>query len=88
MPKQMVLLHILRVGLMVNIEVESEVGSGGGAIHVRNAAHAAKCAIGQAGAWRQFSTCLTQSKAGPDMSLSGAVFSSVVVCDQLTPMVS
>ena len=77
-------------GLMVNIEVKNEVGSGGGAVHVQNAAYAAKYAAGQAGILRQFSTCPTLliELAGPNMSLSGAVFSNVVVCDQLTPMVS
>ena len=77
-------------GLMVNIEVKNEVGSGGGAVHVQNAAYAAKYAAGQAGVLRQFSTCPTLliELAGPNMSLSGAVFSNVVVCDQLTPMVS
>ena len=77
-------------GLMVNIEVKNEVGSGGGAIHVQNAVYAAKYAAGQAGVLRQFSTCPTLliELAGPNMSLSGAVFSNVVVCAQLTPMVS
>ena len=77
-------------GLMVNIEVKNEVGSGGGAVHVQNAAYAAKYAAGQAEVLRQFSTCPTLliELAGPNMSLSGAVFSNVVVCDQLTPMVS
>ena len=77
-------------GLMVNIEVKNEVGSGGGAVHVQNAAYAAKYAAGQAGLLRQFSTCPTLliELAGPNMSLSGAVFSNVVICDQLTPMVS
>jgi len=77
-------------GLMVNIEVKNEVGSGGGAIHVQNAAYAAKYAAGQAGVLRQLSTCPTLliELAGPNMSLSGAVFSNLVVCDQLTPMVS
>ncbi len=77
-------------GLMVNVEVKNEVGSGGGAIHVQNAVYAAKYAAGQAGVLRQFSTCPTLliELAGPNMSLSGAVFSNVVVCDQLTPMVS
>ncbi|KAL3157238.1 hypothetical protein ABBQ38_001475 [Trebouxia sp. C0009 RCD-2024] len=77
-------------GLVVNIEVKNEVGSGGGAIHVQNAAYAAKYAAGQAVVLRQVSTCPTLliELAGPNMSLSGAVFSNVVVCDQLTPMVS
>lgn len=77
-------------GLMLNIEVKNEVGSGGGAIHVQNAVYAAKYAAGQARVLRQFSTCPTLliELAGPNMSLSGAVFSNVVVCDQLTPMVS
>lgn len=77
-------------GLMVNIEVKNEVGSGGGAIHVQNAVFAAKYAAGQAGVLRQCSPCPTLliELAGPNMSLSGAVFSNVVVCDQLTPMVS
>lgn len=77
-------------GLMVNIKVKNEVGSGGGAIHVQNAVYAAKYAAGQAGVLRQCSTCPTLliELAGPNMSLSGAVFSNVVVCDQLTPMVS
>ena len=77
-------------GLMVNIEVKNEVGSGGGAIHVQNAVYAAKYAAGQARVLRQFSTCPTLliEVAGPNMSLSGAVFSNVMVCDQLTPMVS
>ncbi|KAL3154350.1 hypothetical protein ABBQ32_013830 [Trebouxia sp. C0010 RCD-2024] len=35
-------------GLVVNIEVKNEVGSGGGAIHVQSAAYAAKYAAGQA----------------------------------------
>ena len=77
-------------GLMVNIQVKNEVGSGGGAIHVQNAVYAAKYAAGQAGVLTQSSTCPTLliELAGPNMSLSGAVFSNVVVCDQLTPMVS
>ncbi|KAL0035626.1 hypothetical protein WJX79_004059 [Trebouxia sp. C0005] len=77
-------------GLVVNIEVKNEVGSGGGAIHVQNAAYAAKYAAGQAVLLRQVSTCPTLliELAGPNVSLSGAVFSNVVVCDQLTPMVS
>ena len=77
-------------GLMVNVEVKNEVGSGGGAIHVQNAAYAAKYAAGQAGVLRQYSTCPTLliELAGPNMSFSGAVFSNVVVFDQLTPMVS
>ena len=76
-------------GLMVKIEVKNEVWSGG-AVHVQNAAYAAKYAAGQAEVLRQFSTCPTLliELAGPNMSLSGAVFSNVVVCDQLTPMVS
>ena len=75
---------------MVTIEARNEVGSGGGAIHVQNAAYAAKYAAGKAEVLRQFSTCptLLVELAGPNMSLSGAVFSHVVVCDQLTPMVS
>ena len=48
-------------GLMVNIEVKNEVGSGGGAIHVQNAAYAAMYAAGQAGVLRQISTCPTFS---------------------------
>ena len=40
---------VLQGGLMVHIEVKNEVGSGGGAIHVQDAAYAAKCAAGQAG---------------------------------------
>ena len=77
-------------GLMVNIEVKNEVGLGGGAIHVQNAVYAAKYAAGQARVLRRFLTCPTLliELAGPNMSLSGAVFSNVVVCDQLTPMVS
>ena len=68
-------------GLMLNIEVKNEVGSGGGAIHVQNAANAAKYAAGKAEVLRQFSTCPTLliELAGPNMSLSGAVFSNVDV---------
>ena len=77
-------------GLLMNIEVKNEVGSGGGAIHVQNAAFAAQYAAGQARVLRQYSTCPTLliELAGPNMSFSGAVFSNVLVCDQLTPMVS
>ena len=75
---------------MLNIEVRNEVGSGGGAVHVQNAAYAAKYAAGPAGVLRQFSVCPTLliELAGPNMNLSGAVFSNVLVCNQLTPMVS
>ena len=76
-------------GLMVNIKVKNEVGSGGGAIHVQNAAYAAKYDA-EAGILRQFSVCPTLliELAGPNMSLSGAVFSNVVVCEQLPPKLS
>ena len=59
----------------MNIEVKNEVGSGGAAIHVQNAAYAAKYAGGQAGVLRQSSTCPTRliELAGPHMSLSACI---------------
>ena len=74
----------------MNIEVKNEVGLGGGAIHIQNAVFAGKYAAGQAGVLRQISACpaLLIELAGPNMSLSGAVFSNGTVCDQLSPMVS
>jgi len=74
---------------LVNIEVKNEIGLGGGAIHVQNAAYAAMHAF-QATKVRRISVCPTLliELAGPNMSLSGAVFSDLASCDQLSPMVS
>ena len=76
-------------GLLVNIEVKNEIGSGGGAIHVQNAAYAAAHAF-QAHKVRRISVCPTLliELAGPNMSVSGAVFTDIATCDQLSPMVS
>ena len=83
------LMHF-KGGLMVNIEVKNEVGAGSGAIHVQNAAYAAKYAGREGNIARQPSVCptLLVELVGPNMSLSGAVFSDVLICDQLSPMVS
>lgn len=76
-------------GLLVNIQVKNEIGSGGGAIHVQNAAYAAAHAF-QADRVRRISVCptLLVELAGPNMSLSGAVFTTIATCDQLSPMIS
>ncbi len=78
-----------RVGMLVNIVVKNELGSGGGAAHVQNAAYAAAHAF-QDGMNREISVCPTLliELAGPNMSFSGAVFADRAICDQLTPMVS
>ena len=76
-------------GLLVNIVVKNEIGSGGGAVHVQNAAYAAAHAF-QADKVRRISVCPTLliELAGPNMSLSGAVFTTIATCDQLSPMIS
>jgi len=76
-------------GLLANLEVKNEIDSGGGAVHVQNAAYAAAHAF-QADKVRRISVCQTLliEPAGPNMSLSGAVFTSIAICDQLSPMVS
>ena len=76
-------------GLLVNIEVKNEIGSGGGDIHVQNATYAAAHAF-QADQVRRISVCPTLliELAGPNMSLSGAVFTTIATCDQLSPMIS
>lgn len=76
-------------GLLVNIEVKNEIGSGGGATHVQNAAYAAAHAF-QADKVRRISVCPTLliELAGPNMNLSGAVFTTIATCDQLSPMIS
>lgn len=76
-------------GLLVNIQVKNEIGSGGGAVHVQNAAYAAAHAF-QTAKVRRVSVCPTLliELAGPNLSLSGAVFSDMATCDQLSPMVS
>ncbi|KAL0047747.1 hypothetical protein WJX82_010836 [Trebouxia sp. C0006] len=76
-------------GMLVNIEVKNEIGSGGGAIHVQNAAYAAAHAF-QAKKVRGKSVCPTLliELAGPNMSLSGAVYTDMALCGQLSPMVS
>ena len=76
-------------GLLVNIEVKNEIGFGGGAIHVQNAAYAAAHAF-QADKVRRISVCPTLliELAGPNISLSGAVFTTIATCDQLSPMMS
>ena len=57
-------------GLLVNIEVKNEIGSGGGATHVQNAAYAAAHAF-QADKVRRISVCPTLliELAGPNMGL-------------------
>ena len=77
-------------GLIINIVVKNEVGQGGGAVHVQNAACAAKYAALQRNVVRGCSVCptLLVELAGPNMSVSGAVFSNMLICDQLSPMVS
>ena len=71
-------------GLLVNIDTKNEIGYGGGAPHVQNAAFAFEADI------HQNSVCPTLliELAGPNMSFSGAVFADLAICDQLTPMVS
>ncbi len=83
------LVHV-KGGLIMNIEVKNEVGAGGGAVHVQNAAYAAKYAALPGSVVRGCSVCptLLVELAGPNMSLSGAVFSNMLICDQLSPMVS
>ena len=75
-------------GLLVNIVVKNEIGSGGGAIHVQNAAYAAAHAF-QAHKVRRKSVCPTLliELAGPNMSISGAVFTDIATCDHLSSMV-
>ena len=76
-------------GLLVNIEVKNEIGSGGGgAIHVQNAAFAAAHAF-QADKIRRMSVCpmLLIELAGPNMGVSGSVFTDIATCDQLSPTV-
>ena len=76
-------------GLLVNIVVKNEIGFGGEAIHVQNAAYAAAHAF-QAHKVRRKSVCPTLliELAGPNMSISGAVFTDIATCDQLSSMVS
>ena len=76
-------------GMLVNVEVKNELGLGGGAIHVKNAAYVAAHAF-QAKKIRGKSICPTLliELAGPNMSLSGAVYTDMALCDQLSPMVS
>ena len=75
--------------MFVNTEIKNEIGSGGGAAHVQNAAYAAAHAF-QDGINRKISVCPTVliELAGPNTSFSGAVFADRAICDQLTPMVS
>lgn len=75
-------------GMLVNIEVKNEIGSGGGAPHVQNATDAAAYAFQTD--IRQTSVCPTLliELAGPNMSFSGAVFTDLAIRDQLTPTVS
>ena len=82
-------------GTLVNVEVKNEIGSnsGGEAIHVQNAAYAAAHGIAfQAKKVKGNSVCPTLlnqiEPAGPNMSLSGTVYTDMALCDQLSPMVS
>ena len=77
--------------LRANLEVKNEVGMGGGAIHVQNAAYAASHAVGKLNeSIRGSCVCPTLliEVAGPNMSISGAVFGRTAMCDPLSPMVS
>ena len=78
-------------GAVANMEVKNEVGSGGGSIHVQNASYAAgmatEAACDDVRARCRCPTLLIEL-AGPNMSLSGAVFGKEALCDPLTPMVS
>jgi hypothetical protein len=77
--------------LLANLEVRNETGTGGGAIHVQNAAYAASNAVAPKSITvREKSVCPTLliELAGPNMSLSGAVFGKQAMCDPLSPMVS
>lgn len=74
-----------------NLEVKNEIGRGGGSIHVQNASFAAglatETACDDVRARCRCPTLLIEL-AGPNMSLSGAVFGREALCDPLTPMVS
>ena len=76
-------------GMLLNLVIKNEIGIGHGAIHVESAAYAAAHAF-QSELVRERSVCPTLliELAGPNMSLSGAVFTTKAICDQLTPMVS
>jgi len=78
-------------GLVVNLEVKNEIGTGGGAIHVQNASSVAQYAAQNSMKHiRDLCVCpsLLIELAGPNMSLSGFVLSECAICDQLTPMMS
>ena len=77
-------------GLVLNLEIKNEIGTGGGSPHIQNAcvsgSHASSV---ESKSIRDISVCptLLVEMAGPNMSLSGSVFSACAICDQLTPMV-
>lgn len=70
----------------MNVKVKNEIGCSGGAVHVQNAAYAVAHAF-QAKEVRGKSVCPTLliELAGPNMSLSGAVYTDMALCDQLSP---
>lgn len=78
-------------GMLLNVQGKNEVGTGGGAIHVQNAAyHAAYIAQESAATIRKKTVCpsILIELAGPHLSVSGAVFGEYAICDPLTPMLS
>jgi hypothetical protein len=80
-----------RGGMLLNVEGKNEIGSGGRSIHVQNAAyHAAYVVQRSCDRIRGVSVCpsILIELAGPNLSLSGAVFGECAVCDPLTPMIS
>ena len=78
-------------GLVLNLEIKNEIGTGGGSPHIQNAGYSSSHASSVGSKLiRDISVCptLLVELAGPNMSLSGSVFSACAICDQLTPMVS
>ena len=83
--------YICSNGLVLNLEIKNEIGMGGGSPHIQNAGYSSSHAssVGSK-VIRDISVCptLLVELAGPNMSLSGSIFSECAICDQLTPMVS
>ena len=83
--------YIFYNGLVLNMEIKNEIGLGGGSPHIQNAGYSASHASSDGSKIvRSLSVCpsLLLELAGPNMSLSGSVFSACAICDQLTPMVT
>jgi len=77
--------------LVLNLAIKNEIGMGRGSPHIQNAVCSCSYASSVGSKLiRDISVCptLLVELAGPNMSLSGSIFSACAICDQLTPMVS